>query len=157
MFEAVEIVGYALLKGGDCCVRLVGVEAEYALHFYFEKPQYVVACNVAYERRFERLQTAVDMRHSFVEVSGLLIFLVFIDAVFDKYLFKGGVEQFFAVFAENHAYVCVDYPFCGVHAVAKYVAHAEEARFLVLDYAAVGRYAHFAVGEGIERVYCLVA
>ena len=40
--------------------------------------------------------------------------------------------------------------------MAQHIAHSEEARFIVLDDTAVGRYVYLAVTEGIERIHGLI-
>ena len=154
--QAVESVVDFCLQGNESVGCGLGVEAQDAFHFYLQQPQEVVACHIPGQRRLERLEPAVDVCQRGIEVGGLFVLPVLVDPFLDEYFFQRCVQQLFAQFGQRHLQFACYYVAGGVHAVAEHIAHAQEAWFVVADYAAVGGYVDFAVGKGVQGVDGLV-
>ena len=138
-------------------VSLVFAELQYALHLYLQQTQDVVACHLAYKLRLERLQPLVDVSHNLIEILCRLKPFVLVDALLYEYLLKRGEEQLFLKFAATYLEFLAQKCHRAVDRMAKHIANGKETGLVVLYDAAVGRQAYLAIGEGVERVYCLVA
>ena len=84
-----------------------------------------------------------------VHIFGLLELFVFIDTFFDKYLFEGSEMQCFQDFPFLDFQFLLQQIQCVVCRLFQDFADGEEMRFAVVNHAAVGRDAHFAVGESV--------
>ena len=147
---------YLLFRPEYEFVSLVLVELQYALHLYLHEPQYVVAGHLAHQLFLEQLQPVVHVSHGGVHVGRVLEPLVLVYAFLYEYAFERGEEQLFEKLAAPYLEFLAQKPHGAVHRVAQHVADGKEARFVVLNDAAVGRQVYLAVGEGVERVDGLV-
>ena len=86
MCQVVFNLLHLFLHARDHFVGLVFAELQDALHFNLHQSEYVVACHLADELRFERFQSAVDMCHRCIHVLGILEPLILIDALFNENL-----------------------------------------------------------------------
>ena len=96
------------------------------------------------------------MGYGLVHRTALFKLLVFIDAIFDKYLFERSEVQNLLCLAFLYEQLLMQQGLGVLDADAQQVAHAHEVRLVVVDDTAVGRDAHLAVGEGIEGIDGLV-
>ena len=156
ILEVAVHLAYLALQAQDVLLGLVLVEAEDALHLYLQQSQYVVLGHLAHHLGVPRRQALVDMLTCLVGRFGVLILLILIDALIDEDALQRGVVQLLQqLLAVNHQLLPQQAARL-LNAVAQHVAHRKELRRAVVDYAAVGRDAHLAVGEGVEGVERLV-
>ena len=142
------------------CDEFVGfflIEFEDAGHLDFHQAEDVVARHFANHLRVEGRQALVDVGAGGLHVFGVLKAAVFVDALLDKYLFeRGKVERL-------HKFAAADFQFAAqevagvVNGGAEHIADTEEAGFLVVDDAAVGRDGDLAIRECVKRIDGLVA
>ena len=92
------------------------------------------------------------MGHGLVHVGALFKVFVFVDTLLDEDFFEREEVQRLAQLVALYAQLGLQQLFGAVGVAAQHLAHGEEARFVVLYHAAVGRQAHLAVGKGIEGV-----
>ena len=130
-------------------VGFVFVEFQDALHLDFHQAQDVVLCHLSDHLRIVWREPFVYMCACSVHVGSVLEFLVLIYALLDEYLFERREVQLFEqlrlAYLEFLAYECL----CALHRTAQHVADGEELWFVVLYHAAVWRYVHLAIGEGV--------
>ena len=81
-------VGNSVVQRSDIIVGNITVELNYTLHLDFHEAQNVVASDFAVERRLKGSQTAIDVRHGFIDITALLILAVLVDSFFDENLLK---------------------------------------------------------------------
>ena len=127
-----------LFHAEDGLVRLVFVELQDARHLDVHQPQYVVFGDFAYHLRIIRREAFVDVCAGSVHVFGLFERLVLVDALLDEYLFERGEVQAFLQFPLFDEEFAADELERVVHRSFQHFAYREEARFLVVDDAAVG-------------------
>jgi hypothetical protein len=87
----VEVVGNLidfLQKFRDNLVGFVGIELENTRHLNFHEPEDILPRNLAKKGRSKWLQAHIDMGYGSIHIFGILKFLVFVNAFFDKYFFK---------------------------------------------------------------------
>ena len=85
-------VGDALIKHGNVVVCLIDIEFQNSCHFNFQQSEQIVAGDEAHKLRLVGLQTLIDVCQGSVQVFGLLIGAVFIDAFFDKDFLERCIE-----------------------------------------------------------------
>ena len=74
-------------------VGFVFAEFQDALHLDFHESQNVLAYHWADEIGLERFESLVDIHHGSIHILGIFKPLVFIDALFDEYLFERREEE----------------------------------------------------------------
>ena len=149
-------LGNVLLHAGNQLVGPVRIELEDARHLYLHQLEDVVLGHFADKGGVVRRQALVDVLAGSVHALGLFKLLVLIDAFLDEYLLQRGEVQAFHDFAPANLQLAAQQGLGVVHRLAQHVAHRQEVGLLVVYHAAVGRYAHLAVGKGIEGVDGLV-
>ena len=119
------------------------------MHLDFEQPEYIFASNFTYEVFFERFEFRVDKCNYSVDVFRHfeLSFLVY--AFFDEDSFEGVEEELFQKFGSMNLQFFAEKVLGVVNRMSEYVAHRKEDGFVVGNDATVGRYADFAIGEGV--------
>ena len=156
MRQMVVNFGDVLFHPGDEFVRLVRVEFQDTSHFDFHQFENILFGHFTDKLRIIGCQTFVDMCAGCVHIFGLLEFFVLIDTFFDKYLLERREVQCFQYFT----FLDFQFLFQQVHRVVcrlfQDFTDSEEVRFAIVDNTAVGRDAHFAIGESIEGVYRFV-
>ena len=130
--------GYLVLDAGDELVGFVLVEFKDAGHLDFHQSEDVVFRYLADELRVVGSQAFVDVGAGGVHVGGLFEGFVFIDALFDEDAFERGEVEALREFATADEEFAPEEFARVVDRVAEHVAHAEKARVLVVDDAAVG-------------------
>ena len=156
MLDFVLKISDTVVIPGNQPVRVVGTETQYALHLDFKQAQYVIAGNLAVELLLYRLKARVHIRHCRIHVRRLLVLLGLVYTFFDKITFEAGKEQHLAHFAQLNLKLALQYMFRAVHRPTQHIADTQKFRLTVLDNAAVGRNLYLTVGEGVQRIDCLV-
>ena len=80
---------------GNDFFRFVCVEFQDASHLDLHQSQYIFFCYLTDELRIERCQPVIDVLACGIHIFGLFKLLVFVDTLFNEYLFKGGEMQAF--------------------------------------------------------------
>ena len=137
-------------------VGLVLAVFQDALHLDFEQTQQVVACDAAHQLLLEWSKLLVEELHHGVLVGSLLKAGLLVHAFLDEDALERDEEQLLEQLVAAYLQLHPQQVFGVLDRVGQHVADGEEAGFVVLDYAAVGRNVGLAVGEGIERVDGLV-
>ena len=137
-------------------VGLVLIIFQDALHLDLEQSQVVVAGDVAQQLLFIGCELLVEEFHHGILVGSLLEAALLVHALFDEDALQRGEEELFLQLTLADEQLLAQQAHGAVGAVAQHVADGEEARFVVLDDAAVGRDIDLAVREGIEGVDGLV-
>ncbi len=149
-------LGYPVAVAGYEAVGLVGREFEYSLHAYLHQAQQVVVGGRTRQAGGKRLQASAYMLQHGVHILPLLELAVLVDALLDKPSLKRGEEKELHLLAQADLQLVAKQLTCTRGAVAHQFAYGEEARLVVADHTAVGRYSHLTVGKGIEGVDGLV-
>ena len=159
LYEVCQVAVYLLnlcLQTGHQLFGLVLVEFQDALHLDFQQFEDVVLGHFTDKRGVVGRQSLVDMLADLVHVGGLFEFLVLIDAFLDEDLLQRLEVQLFQELTFADFELLTNEVLRTVYAVAKHIADSQELRLVVLNHAAVGRYADLAVCKGIEGVDGLV-
>ena len=146
-----------VLDGGNVLLRLVLVELEDARHTNLHQAQDVLLRHLAHHLRIPGRQTLVDPLAGFVHRLGLLKLAVLVDTLLDEDLLQRSEMQLLRKLSLANETLLFEQIERVVHTALEHIAHGEEHRLAVVDDAAVGRDALFAVGAGIEGVDGLVA
>ena len=151
----VDILKFGLDLGHQL-VGLVLVKLKNALHLYLHQSEDVVACHLTHKVLGEGCQLLVDKRHSHIHVGGVFEAALLIDALLYEDALQRSEEQLLKQLATTDLQLLAQEAHGAVYVVTQHIAHRQEARFVVLDDAAVGRQVNLTVGEGIEGVNGLV-
>ena len=144
------------LDAGNVLVRLVLVEFQDTCHLDFHQAEDVFLRYFTHEHRIERSQAFVDVFTSGIHVLGLFEFLILVDAFFDEDFFERGEVQAFEQFSPTDFKLFAEESEGIVCRLPEHIAYGEEMRLLLVDDTTVGRDAHLAIREGVERIQCLV-
>ena len=150
-------IGDPLVVERYLAVCFIGVEFQYALHAYLQKPFEIVVCQLPHQLTHERLEPFIQMRQHRLQILPLLKLAVLVDTLLYKDPFERCKIQLFLDLIELYLQLAAQKFARAVGAVAQKLAHGEEMGLVVADHTAVGRDRHLAVGEVIQRVDCLVA
>ena len=147
---------YLVAHALHCGFCLVLVELQYALHLYLHEPQDVVFRYFANHLRIEWCESLVYVFACCIHCRSVFKWSSLVYALLDEDAFQRCKVQTLKQFVATYFQFPADELLCLHGRVAQHVADGGKLRLVVLYHAAVWRQAYLAVGEGIERIDCLV-
>ena len=88
-------LGNVFVHAGNSLFRLVGIELQDTSHLDFHQAEDVFFRHFTYELRIERSQPFVDVCAGGIHIFRLFELFIFINALFNEYLFKRSEMQAF--------------------------------------------------------------